>query len=144
MVFLHTKNPNSGLFRKALEWKILVCLFYAQLIFVRPFGMFCYIFRVLVHCTKKNLATLGSSRGCYFFLRRERLVTAGPANAAQRRQRFRQAQPHRPQRNDLAAAGTARPVNGEDPARPEARSDPAKSRPAAVPNEDLDAEDAWN
>jgi hypothetical protein len=29
----HTKNPNLGKFWKALEWKMLVCIFYGQMVY---------------------------------------------------------------------------------------------------------------
>jgi hypothetical protein len=47
MVCFQTKNPNSGKFWRALEWKMLVYLW--------SFGIFSI---VLVYCVKKNPATL--------------------------------------------------------------------------------------
>jgi hypothetical protein len=85
MVNLPTKNPNWGIFWRALEWKMSVYLciiwpygiFYDHLVYLllRPFGkvysplvyftalwcIFCYFvifLPVLVCCTNKNLATL--------------------------------------------------------------------------------------
>jgi hypothetical protein len=49
MVYIHTKNPFLGLFWRALEWKMLVGIFYDHLKYFWainhnswPFGIVCY------------------------------------------------------------------------------------------------------
>jgi hypothetical protein len=66
MVCSQTNNPTFGTFVRTLEWKILV---YLKVIWniLKPFGIvfdhfgnvvvIWYIFRVLVYCVNKNLAT---------------------------------------------------------------------------------------
>jgi hypothetical protein len=57
--YFHTQTPNFCKFWKALEWKILLslmsfALFYCNLEYFWSFVSF----SILVHCLKKNLATL--------------------------------------------------------------------------------------
>jgi hypothetical protein len=68
MVCFQTKNPNLGLFWRALDWKMFVYI-------LLPFGIFCgdvgyfvtilysfgTFFPVWVSCTNKNLATLSGT-----------------------------------------------------------------------------------
>jgi hypothetical protein len=68
MVSFRTKDPNLGLFRGTLEWKMLLYILviwtillplgvmYGTLVtYFLSFGIFS---PALVYCTKKNLATL--------------------------------------------------------------------------------------
>jgi hypothetical protein len=67
MVSFRTKNPKLGKFWRAFDWKMLmyyrafwnilwkIRIFYHHLVLLCSFGTF---FRVLISCTKKNLATL--------------------------------------------------------------------------------------
>jgi hypothetical protein len=67
MVYFQTKNPDSGKFWRALDWKLLIVLgpfviFTYIWDILCPFGKFyahlAYFFPVLVPCAEKNLATL--------------------------------------------------------------------------------------
>jgi hypothetical protein len=58
MVYLRTKNPNSGTFWRPLGWKLIL--------YIQSFDIFytvlCIFYGHLVFCTEKNLATLARTR----------------------------------------------------------------------------------
>jgi hypothetical protein len=73
MVYFQTKNPNLGKFWMALEWKMLayfvviwniLCPLHRYISW--PFGNLVVIWYILspalVHCVKKNLASMVPSR----------------------------------------------------------------------------------
>jgi hypothetical protein len=55
IVHLHNKTPNSGIFWKALEWKMQMVLCRHGVLY----GVWSYIFPILVCCTNRYLETLG-------------------------------------------------------------------------------------
>jgi hypothetical protein len=70
MVYFRTENSVLGKFWRVLQWKLLVCVSYGNLVhfkavwyIIRPFVLvhllvILNIFSVLVCCSKKNLATV--------------------------------------------------------------------------------------
>jgi hypothetical protein len=71
MVYFHTKNSNLGKFWRVFQWKLLVPIFYDELVYLTAISyifVYCgylvcfmviwYIFSILVFGIKKNLATM--------------------------------------------------------------------------------------